>query len=372
MTLRARARAHLAEALALQPHDAVGGRTIAVAALGMIVPVAAGVALGDPETGFTIGLGAMLLAGPTTASDAKAAQERRAPATAVLPAIGAVLAASAVAGHAWSDAAMVLLATAAASVSGYSRPVGVAAIRFIVYFVLSFGLLDAAGSHRGGAALIFGLGALWNIGVRLLLVRRTPAETSVASETRPSPTHAQLRAHWRRTMREPAGWQFPLRLGAGLAIACLIRAAWPSHHYGWVVLTVALLTQRPLEHVPVKLTQRALGTLIGVGLTWLVLRGVSATLPLAALICLLAVLAPIARARSYLAYASVSTPAILLVLDIEKPIDPRLLADRLVATIAGAAIVIAANLAADRWLPKPSPKPARRRPQAGERARAAD
>jgi len=360
VTLRSWARTHFGEALAVRQSEPVGWRTIAVAALGMIVPVIAGVALGHAEIGFTIGLGAMLLAGPTATPDAEAAQERRSPATAVLPAIVAVLAATAIAGHAWSDVAMVLLATTAASVSGYSRPVGVAAIRFIVYFVLSLGLLDAAGSHRAGAALIFGLGALWNIVVRLMLSRKGPAPAEMAG-AKPSPTHVQLRANWRRTMRELAGWQFPIRLGAGLAMASVARAAWPAHHYGWIVLTVALLTQRPLEHVPIKLTQRALGTLLGVGLTWVALSSVSSTLALAALICLLAVLAPIARARSYLAYASISTPAILLVLDLEKPIETILLVDRLVATLAGAAIVIAANLAADRWLPKPTPKAVRRR-----------
>jgi len=364
MTLRSWTRAHLAEVLAWQRAEPVGWRTIAVAALGMIVPVVAGVAVGHAGIGFTIGLGAMLLSGEARAPDAESAEERRSPATAALPAIVAVLAATAIAGHGWSAAAMVVVATAAASISGYSRPVGVAAIRFIIYFVLSLGLLDAAGSHRGGAALVFGLGALWNIAVRVMLTRHAPPATDAVA-ARPPPTHAQLRAHWRRTMRALAGWQYPIRLAVGLTVASIVRAAWPAHHYGWIVLTVALLTQRPLEHVPVKITQRALGTFFGVALTWMILAMVSSTIALAVLICLLATAAPIARGRSYLAYASIATPAILLVFDMERPIESALLADRLIATLGGAAIVVIANVAADRWLPKPA-TPAPRRRGAGE------
>ena len=44
----------------------VGWRTLAVAALGMGVPVAAGLVAGRLEAGFTTGLGAILLTGAPT------------------------------------------------------------------------------------------------------------------------------------------------------------------------------------------------------------------------------------------------------------------------------------------------------------------
>jgi hypothetical protein len=66
------------------------------------------------------------------------------------------------------------------------------------------------------------------------------------------------------------------------------------------------------------------------------------------LICALATAAGVARARSYLAYSAISTPVILIVLDFGKPIEPSLLADRLVATLAGAAIVVTLNVVMDR------------------------
>ncbi len=363
--LRSAGHAHLVEVFGWQRSEPVGWRAIAVGALGMVVPVLVGLACGRAEIGFTIGLGAMLLASGTGPTDAGTEPDRASPGTAVAPAVLAVVAATLIAGHAWSDVAMVASVTAAAAISGYSRSVGVAAIRFLIYLVLSLGVLESAGDHRGGAALVFGLGALWNVAVRTMLARRGTAAIAVsttAAAAKPSPTHTQLRAHWRRTMREPFGWQFPIRLAVGLTIASAVRAAWPSHHYGWTVLTVALLSQRALEHVPIKLTQRTLGTVLGVGATWAIFTGVTSTIGLAVLICLLAVAAPIARARSYLAYASIATPAILLVLDMAKPIDTGLLVDRLVATCVGAAIVLVANLAADRWIPKPAARPTRRKP----------
>lgn len=328
----------------------VDARGIAVAALGMTVPVLAGLALGRAELGFTIGLGAMLLAGGPDSP----AQERPSPASAILPAALALTTASAIAGFAWADPVMILLAGVAAAISGYSRPVGVAAVRFIIYLVLSATLLEGAGSHRGGAALAFGLGALWNVAIRFLLAPRRAPAMPPAQPAR-TPTPPQRRAHWRRTLRDLAGWQFPIRIVAGLGAASVLRHLWPSHHFGWIVLTVALLTQRPIEQLPVKTVQRALGTALGVALTWAIVTSTTAPVLLGAAICLLATLAPIARARSYLAWSTISTPVILLVIDLGRPVETALLVDRLVATLCGAAIVLSGNAALDRLTRRAAP-----------------
>jgi uncharacterized membrane protein YccC len=86
---------------------------------------------------------------------------------------------------------------------------------------------------------------------------------------------------------------------------------------------------------------------LGVSLTWVIVTGISSPILLALLICLLAVAASVARARNYLAYAAISTPVILLVLDFGKPVQPSLLTDRLIATALAAAIVMSANLILD-------------------------
>jgi uncharacterized membrane protein YccC len=195
---------------------------------------------------------------------------------------------------------------------------------------------------------VFGLGALWNVAIRLLLARRRrPAPPSELARV---VTRAQRNAYFKRTMRTLAGWQFAIRLVLGLGIASALRHAWPAHHYGWIILTVALLTQRQLEPVPVKILQRALGTALGVALTWAILTGLAAPAALAATICVLATGASLARSRNYLAYAVLATPVILLVLDIGRAIEPALLVDRLVATLVAAAIVIGANLLLGQWI----------------------
>jgi len=357
MTLQSNPIGRLREALHWSAGERIEARTIAVAALGMTVPVLVGLAFRQPEIGFTVGLGAMLLAGEAPGTGA-AAQERPSPGSAVLPAALAVGVATLIAGGWWTDPVMVILAGAAATISGYSRPVAIAAIRFIVYLVLSVTILQSAGDHRGGAALIFGLGALWNVLVRLMLRGRSKAAAEAPEEAPArTPTAAQRRAYWRRTLQNLAGWQFTIRLVVGLGVASVLRALWPAHHYGWIVLTVALLTQRPLEHLPVKTIQRTLGVLLGVALTWAILAWITSPIVLGVLICGLATAAAVARARSYLAYSAISTPVILLVLDFGKPVHTALLADRLVATLVGAAIVVALNVVLDRLTSTAAPGP---------------
>jgi uncharacterized membrane protein YccC len=214
--------------------------------------------------------------------------------------------------------------------------------------MLCASLLESAGAHRGTAALLFGVGATWNLAIRAMLTigNRRPAPTPAPAK--PPPTPAQRRAYFRRTLRTLAGWQFPIRIATGLTLAEAIRHFWPTHHFGWIVLTVALLTQRALEHFPVKITQRALGTAVGVAVSYAILVAAPSHLVLAVLVCLLAILAPFARAGNYLVWSAISSPVILMVMDIGRPVETMLLTDRLLATLAGAAIVLGMNFAMDR------------------------
>ena len=268
------------------------------------------------------------------------------PASAALPALLAVAAATVVARHSWGDAVMVALAMLAAAASGYSRPLAVASIRFIIYFVLGLGLIAGAGDGGSAAAFMFGVGALWNIVIRVLLQRKTSAPPITSAKR--LPTSAQRRAHFGRTLRTLAGWQFPLRLAAGLTAASFLKHAWPDHHFQWIVLTVALLTQRPIEHFPVKLLQRVIGTLGGVALAGIVLASATAPATLLIAASLFGTLSTIARSRNYLIYSAMTTPFILLVLDYGKMLAWTLLEDRVVATLIGGSIVVIANLIAER------------------------
>lgn len=323
-------------------------RTVLIAALGMGVPVVMSLFLRRPEAGFTIGLGAILLSGATPATGAPSSAGEG-PWMAILPAVLSVAAATLIAGRPWTDAAMIGLATVAAMVSGYSRTLAVGAIRFGIYFVLCVGFLDGTASERHDAAFVFGLGALWNIVLRKLLMNPLSA-TDTPTEAARIPKSAQRRAHFRKTLRSLAGWQFPARLGWGLVVASMIRHFWPAHHFYWIMLTVALLTQRPIEHLPAKTIQRLLGTIVGVGIAWAIVTNMTSPPILSVFACIFATLVPIARARSYLLYSIVATPLILLVLDLGRPIDIALLSDRIIATMIGGGLVIAGNAVANRLL----------------------
>ena len=336
-------------------------RSILVAAFGMGVPVVAGLWLGHGEAGFTIGLGAILLSGASGGTAAPSGDRDR-PSSAILPAMLAVTIATLIAGRPWTDAAMIGLVSVAALSSGFSRPFAIGAIRFGIYLVLGTGFLDGATNGHHDAALVFGLGALWNIVLRGLLADRLPEPDEPTQPAR-VPTPAQRRAHFRNTLRSLAGWQFVSRLAIGLTVASVIRHLWPDRHFYWIMLTVVLLTQRPIEHLPVKTVQRLIGTIAGVGITSLIVAGVTSPPVLAWLACLLATLVPVARARSDLLYSIVATPLILLVLDLGKPIEVALLTDRVVATIIGGALVIAGNITADRLLNRSASMPRRSRSQ---------
>lgn len=268
----------------------------------------------------------------------------------------------------WTEPLAILIAGIAALAGGYSRPLAEASGRYIVLLVIALSL-SAGEPSRPGFLLLMIVGAVWTVLLALVagMVSRMAGEIAAAPASAQSAsraTPAQKRARWKRSLRQWAGWQFPLRMTLSLALAALIRFFWPQHHYVWITITVVLLCQRKLEPLPVKTTQRALGVLIGVAATGLIL---SVALPfwvLVVAIGLLAGLRPWLRERSYLAYSACTTPLIIMLMELGAPPESGLLSDRLVATLAGAAIVIALNFAAaplmeqqETTAPKSGPTP---------------
>jgi uncharacterized membrane protein YccC len=151
-------------------------------------------------------------------------------------------------------------------------------------------------------------------------------------------------------LAQRAGWQYALRLAGCLGVAAVARHAWPDHHLSWIAVAVAILTQRQLEPLPIKTTQRALGTVLGVAAASVVVAYRPPICLLVAGIGVLAGLRPLLKARSYVAYTAVMTPLIVLIMGADRPLGAGLLLDRLIATLAGAGLVVAANLLAARWL----------------------
>lgn len=102
------------DVMAIDRGEPVSVRMLLIAALGMGAPVVVGLMLKHAEAGFTIGLGAILLAGTggSTAAPPPPLSQT------VAPALIAVAAATAIAGLPQPDIALVLLAAVAALLSG--------------------------------------------------------------------------------------------------------------------------------------------------------------------------------------------------------------------------------------------------------------
>lgn len=319
------------------------------AGLGMAGPVALGAMVGQLPAGLVAAVGGLLVGNANTGPDQRTQVRNLA---AILATVFAALCSVAlIAGHGWwTYAAMILLASAAAIIGGHSRDLTVATGRFIVFLVI---ILSIAESGHDGESLfaLMGSGALGTAALAFLfgsLARAvSPGLVPKAVKATPPPISAARRFnHWRRSLRHLGGWQFALRLAFCLTVASIIHMMWLDHRFIWIMLTVAILSQRQIEVVPVKITQSAIGVAIGVAATELI---AARTVPIWLLVSVIALLAgarPWLLTRSYLAYSACATPLVVLILDAGKPVAESLLIDRLIATMIGAGLVIAANLVA--------------------------
>jgi hypothetical protein len=245
-----------------------------------------------------------------------------------------------------------------ATAGGASRNLAVFAMRSVLALVLIVNATAAAGAHPVGLLFVILAGALATAIISLVVGLLPGSHRRIAV---PSPdldaasraTWAQKYARWKRTLAHGAGWQYPVRLAGCLAIAAVVRNLWPAHHLSWISLVVAILTQRQLETLPLKTTQRALGTGVGVAVAGLFIAYQPAIWSLVVAIGVLAALRPVLKARNYLAYTAIMTPLVVLIMAADHPVTAIILIDRLAATVAAAALVLLANLVAARWLSPP-------------------
>jgi len=340
------AKSHLAEAFRWSTETRPDWVEILAAAIGMAVPILLGAAMGELALGFGMAVGSLLVGGVGANRDWRT--QGRAVLAALVPAAAASVIAISVAGHGWmSDAAVALFAGAAGLLAAMGRPVAPVAIRFILLLVITITVAENI-PDRAGILFLIAAGALWTAAVSLLLgalARARCRHHDPPGEAAPPPmTSRQRLTRWRRALTRLAGWQYALRLMLCLGVAGLLRWFWPDHHLHWIALTVALLAEWQIEAFPVRTTQRALGAAAGVLATGLLLVYAPPAWALVAVMGLLAGLRPLLRARNYLAYTAAMTPLIILLLDGGRPPGLGVLIDRLVATLIGAALVIAANL----------------------------
>ena len=313
------------------------------AGLAMTVPVIAGMATDHLDWGLAASVGGLMIGGLGTLASVR--EQVADIALAIAAALAATLAALELSELALEKSLLVLLAFAVALAGGFSVRAAIAATRFVIFLVIAVGMMEGV-AHPWPMALMVAAGALWSAAVNLCIgaiarSRRGPHEEKVQQVH----TFAQHKAHWLRSLRTLGGWQYALRLGICLAIAVALRSIWPEHHLNWVAITVVLLTERTLEAFPVKITQRALGTLIGVVIAEGIEVSDLAAMAPALVIAVLATGRPLLRANNYLAYTAVTTPLILVILETGKSPETSLLVDRLLATLAGAVLVLATNAA---------------------------
>jgi hypothetical protein len=349
-------RAVFGGALEWDGADALDPSAMAVTALGMGVPILIGVLAAHPRIGLAASLGAMWVG--NAPRGASLAEHWRTVRDIVFAAIGAAIAAALIARHGgWSDVGLVLIAGIAALLGGFSRPAAIASQRFIAFVTIGLGVAMHA-PDRILLTILIAEGAIWAAFCALAVgaaARRWRVGQIAPAEPRSSASFAQLNRRWRKQVASIAGWIYPLRLMACLACAVVIREAMPQHHYSWIAVAVALLTQRQSDGLVVKVMQRAMGVAAGVMATEAI---ASRPLPGWALVVVIATLAaasPWLRKRSYVAYTAATTPLILLLTSGGETIAQGLLIDRLVATLIAAGLVIIAFLAAQRFTPPPSP-----------------
>lgn len=320
---------------------------ILASGLGLVGPILLGAAAGHLALGMGASIGSLAISGAGSGPTARAQVQSLM--SALVPAAAALTAGTLLAGQGWAaGVAVIVLAAAAATIGGFSRPAAEAAIRFVIFLIIAVNFA-AATQYRGALLGLMAGAALWTAILALFLgalaraMRRTEGKDfQDPAIEQPAPTTAQRLKRWKMTLAHLSGWQYPIRLTFCLAVAAGLAQLWPHHHLYWIALTAAIVTRRQLEPLSVRTTQRALGTALGViaGSVLLLYRPPAWELIVA--IGLIASARPLLKARNYLAYSVIMTPLIVLIMDFGQAANGEVLLDRLLATLIGAGLVVMA------------------------------
>ncbi|MBI5578058.1 MAG: FUSC family protein [Deltaproteobacteria bacterium] len=313
--------------------------------LGLAGPIAAGVMVGHARMGMVMSLGGLALSG-----DGKGETFReQVPGLvyALVAGSAAMFTGSAMAGHDMLTAFGVpAIAAAAGLLGGISRPLARATTQFMVYTIIAANL-GLSGVHPLATMLLFSLGAAWAAGLSLILrplfqaLGSDPTPHTPANVV-PSPRRyaGQLLHRWWNSLAHLSGWQYALRITLCLATAEAFEWIFPHHHGYWVSITVVIVVQRNLQAALTRTLQRAAGTALGVLLVSLLLLGSPGLWAMISMLAVLAAVRPILKEANYTAYAAVTTPLIILLLDFGQKTSWPVIVDRLAATLAGCVLAL--------------------------------
>lgn len=257
-------------------------------------------------------------------------------------------------GHGWlTSGIFILLATFAAIIGEYGHSLVVVTTRFNIFLTI---FINMFGNTQYREELLFSIiaGAIGTSSLSLVLGGSVHRCIVASIDAAMKETISQKITRWWKSLAHLSGWQYTLRLTFCLCIAEALRFLCPNHHFFLIALTITILIQRKIEPIPIKTTQRVLGTVLGVIATSLLLANRLPVWGLVISIGLLAGLRPLLKVRNYLVYSASMIPLIILIMEAGNPFKFSILIDRLIATLIGAGLVIVINLVFSRMMTKTS------------------
>jgi hypothetical protein len=310
--------------------------------LGLAGPIALGVATGHIATGMITSLGGLALGSGVKGNTFR--EQMHNLLDSIIAGGAAVFTGSILAGYSTKNIfAIPAVAAVATLLGGISRPIARAATVFILFFVIANNL-GAHGIHPTGLTFLFLIGAFWTAFLSLILKQlfRLLPHYKVLHDSAQSPRYSVrlLVRRWVNSLTHLSGWQYTFRLTLCLVAGQGFEFAWPHHHGYWVIITIIIVVQRDLQVAMKRTRERAAGTALGILLVSMLVLVSSSLWSLVAAIAVLAATRSILMQTNYIAYATVQTPLILLLLDFGRSMSWTIVADRLIATLAGCAIAM--------------------------------
>lgn len=338
-------RSHISEVLKWIQDEPTDWGLVAAGGLGIAIPLWIANAHGHLSLGLAGAVGSLLMGNSSNGRTILelARNEVQVVATLAVAAFGVYL----IEGHGvWTDLGVVFFVAMAAIFGGYSNKASMTTSRFIIYLCI---MMSAVSGHDEGI-VVFILMIITAAWTSLLIVIfggisriiSPPSPLRPATGMTPS-SPKERRDRFLASLKTLRGWQFPIRITTALLIAVLIAFIWPTHRYFWVAITVALICQRPLETWPIRTTQRAIGTVIGVGFAYVLLASPPSTDDMILTLGIICALRLYVRNHNYLIFSALITPVIMMILDVGRPVEINLLFDRVAATLMAAALVILIN-----------------------------
>lgn len=310
-------------------------------AIGVGVPLAAGIAWWGPIFGLFAGVGA---------TNALFADPRRRAVTriaAIAVAMAALLAVAGIATQLRDDhATSAGLTIALAFVAGFV-PVSFPYLS-IVARLLAFTMIAVATTVMPPGHVLGGYLA----GVSFATVVALAASALRGIEPYANPWR-ELVLMWRGDRNDLA---YAIAFASAVALALAGAYATGTPRSFWAVLAALFVMHPDREQVVPRIGKRIAGTFAGVGVAWLVVSSDPGIVVVAVLTVVVAAAIPAATKRGLFAAALVDTLFVLLLLDVglyAQGGDRPLIVTRLVDTLIGTAAVAIATFGLDRWRRRP-------------------